>query len=237
MEPNKSLEEKVKTLQRQMGGFAKLLKDMKCSVENLEKKQHLKEDSDIQEIVEAQQVIDAIIVANSDAIKRIDKEIRDISANKIVKEVQNDIIEERNVDCENVKRKRCRYFNRGFCKYENKCRFSHPDKICNNYSESQMCKAKDCKDRHPKTCKWIISIGGCTREACAYLHTKGEEKANANLDKIYVFKCEGCKHTWDNEKHVVGHVINHRRVYFCLNCDDWIEYKSEVFNEGQTLLN
>ena len=118
-------------------------------------------------------------------------------------------------------------------------RFVHPDTIWNNYSESQMCKAQDCKDRHPKTCKWIGSIGGCTctREACVYLHTKGEEKANTNLENVEEFECERWKHTWNNKSYVVEHMINQRKVYFCLNCDDWIEYKSEVFNEGWTLLN
>ena len=81
------------------------------------------------------------------------------------------------------------------------------------------------------------SIGGCTREACAYLHTKGEEKVCTNLDKVEEFKCQGCKHTWDNKIYVVEHVINQRKVFFCLNCDDWIEFKSDVFNEGWTLLN
>ena len=43
--------------------------------------------------MEAQQVIDAIIVANSDDIKRIDKEIKDMSAHNCAKEAQNDFIE------------------------------------------------------------------------------------------------------------------------------------------------
>lgn len=79
--------------------------------------------------MEAQQVIDAIIVANADAIKRIDKEIKEMSAHNCAKEAQNDIIEKGNDDRENVKRKRCRYYNRGFCKFKNKCRFVHSDKI------------------------------------------------------------------------------------------------------------
>ena len=146
MESNKSLEEQVKTLQRQFGGLAKLVKEIKCSVEKLEKKEPHKEDEKIQEIVEAQQVIDAIIVANADAIKQIDKEIKDMSAHNCAKEAQNDIIEKGNDDRENVKRKRCRYYNRGFCKFKNKCRFVHSDKICNIYLETQMCTQKDCKE-------------------------------------------------------------------------------------------
>ena len=67
MDTNKTLEEQVKALQRQMGGMAKLVKDIKCNVDKLEKETSIKDDKEIQEIVEAQQVIDAIIVANSDA--------------------------------------------------------------------------------------------------------------------------------------------------------------------------
>ena len=57
--------------------MARLFKDMKGTVDNLEKKRDIKDGKDIQEIAEAQTVNDAIIVANADAIKRIDKEIKE----------------------------------------------------------------------------------------------------------------------------------------------------------------
>ena len=38
MEANNSLENQVKTLQRQFGGMAKLVKDLKSTVESLERK-------------------------------------------------------------------------------------------------------------------------------------------------------------------------------------------------------
>ena len=90
MDTNKTLEEQVKALQRQMGGMAKLVKDIKCNVDKLEKETSIKDDKEIQEIVEAQQVIDAIIVANSDSIKRIDKEMQEISAKQHVKEKEKE---------------------------------------------------------------------------------------------------------------------------------------------------
>ena len=60
-------------------------------------------------------------MANSDAIKRIDKEIQEISAKQHVNETDTDTIV-KEVSDENVKEikgKRCWYFNLGFCKYKN----------------------------------------------------------------------------------------------------------------------
>ena len=62
-----------------------------------------------------QKVIDEIIVANGDAIKRIDKELKkSLRTNAVAK----DTSAKDSVDVEEVvgekKRKRCRYFNRGF---------------------------------------------------------------------------------------------------------------------------
>ena len=157
MDTNKTLEEQVKALQRQIGGMGKLVKDIKCNVDKLEKETSIKDDKEIQEIVEAQHVIDTIIVANSDAIKRIDKEMQEISAKQHVNETDSDTIEKEvsDDDVKTIKGKRCRYFNRGFCKYKNKCRFVHPNKICNIYLKNQTCNEKSCSDRHPKLCKWI----------------------------------------------------------------------------------
>ena len=53
----------------------KLVKDLKLTVEALGKKLDAKEIDEVKEILDAQKVIDEVIVANSDAIKRIDKEI------------------------------------------------------------------------------------------------------------------------------------------------------------------
>ena len=86
-----------------------------CVLWKLEKKTPINDDKEIQEIVEAQQVIDAIIVANSDAIKRIDKEMQEISAKQHVNETDSDTIEKEvsDDDVKTIKGKRCRYFNQG----------------------------------------------------------------------------------------------------------------------------
>ena len=77
-----SLEEQVATLQKQFGGIVKLVKGLKASVEALESTGIPKEMDEVKEILEAQRVIDEIIVANADAIKRMDREMKEIKEKK-----------------------------------------------------------------------------------------------------------------------------------------------------------
>ena len=80
-----------------------------------------------------------------------------------------------------VNRRKCRYYNRGFCKDTIKCRYLHPERICQVYLETQSCQEKQCPDRHPKLCKWLKHSGGCKRQNCAYLHCdKGKEETERN---------------------------------------------------------
>ena len=79
-----SIEEEVKKLQKHFGGVVQLVKSLKTSVEALEKKMDEKEaeeNKEIKEIINAQAIIDESLVANSDAIKRIDKEIESMERN------------------------------------------------------------------------------------------------------------------------------------------------------------
>ena len=73
-----SLEDQVTLLQKQFGGLVKLVKQLKTSVEALEGRSIPKEMDEVREILEAQRVVDEIIVANADAIKRIDQEMKEI---------------------------------------------------------------------------------------------------------------------------------------------------------------
>ena len=190
METKNSLEEQVKALQRQMGGIAKLLKDLKSRVESLDKKDQESANKEIQEIIDAQTVMDEIIVANADAIKRMEKEIMEIFTKKAMDKVIGDVIEKESSENDKVikVKKKCRYFNHGFCKYKFKCRYYHPDKICKQYLDTGVCEDKRCSDRHPKQCKWMGSRGGCKRQnECYFLHNEEENV----IEKDY--KCEGCK--------------------------------------------
>ena len=49
--------------------------------------------------------------------------------------------------------------------------------------------------------------------------------------------CEGCKTVWENEKHVVEHNIQNTQTFFCLNCEDWIQNKENVFVAGWSLFD
>ena len=60
-----------------MGAIFRTVKDLKSSVEALGKKRTQGENDEVKEIIEAQRVIDEVIVANADAIKRIDKELKE----------------------------------------------------------------------------------------------------------------------------------------------------------------
>jgi hypothetical protein len=235
MADKNSLEQQVKALQRQMGGIAKLVKELKTTVENMQKENKVSENDEIQEIIDTQKVIDEIIVANSDCIRRIEKEIKAITVEKGDTKVLHDVLEkevEKDTKVTKV-RKICRYYNRGFCKYKNKCRFAHANKICKIYEETGTCGDNKCSDRHPKHCKWWESSRGCKREQeCEYLHSENKKCVEEKH-----FKCESCKCIWQDRNCVVEHDIKNIKIFFCLNCEDWVKIKENVLNEGWTLFD
>ena len=236
-----SLEEEIKTLQKHMGAVLATIKDLKQTVEALGKRVSKNENEEIKEIIETQRVIDEVIVANSDSIKRIMKEMEEIHEAKSVTEVSIDgggkgSSEKAGVEVR--KKKRCRYFNRGYCKYNSKCRFVHPKSICNEHLLNQKCENGECNQRHPKKCKWESNKEGCKRKSeCAYIHgtpTCNEQRMETDLS---VYQCAGCKDIWNNKTCMVEHMVNNTRVVFCLNCSDWIRDKEAIFDEGWSLLD
>ena len=74
----KSLEEQVKTMQNHFGAIISTVKDLKTSVETLQKRFEQNQTSEVEEIVETQRVLDEIVVANSDAIKQIKSEMANL---------------------------------------------------------------------------------------------------------------------------------------------------------------
>jgi hypothetical protein len=88
-----SLKEQVATLQKQFGGVVKLVKGLKASVKSLESKRIPKEINESKEILEVQRVIDEIIVVNADAIKRMDREMKEIKEKKQEQNAQIDTSE------------------------------------------------------------------------------------------------------------------------------------------------
>ena len=202
------------------------------------------------------------ILRNSDAVKRLEKEIetiiedrnkKDDDKKKVDEEIKrldeeiskfrgdNDSSEKPfNTVEKRRKERKCKYFNCGYCKYKDKCKFSHPSKVCENYLEGK-CDGKECPDRHPKKCKWFSSKSGCYRNKdCDFWHgTLAHESQMQNQiqEERENYKCVSCKHTWKEQQFVVAHMVNHTKVYFCLNCDDWVRDKSKVLDPGWSLLD
>ena len=237
---SKKMEEEMKELQKHFGGIIKLVKGLKANVETLERKISEKENEDIKEILDSQAAIDKILVANSEAIKRIDTEIQRLVAakdrNDVNKDVHNTDFGDGNLK---KKQKKCKFYNRGFCKYKRKgCRFLHPQQICKEHLEKLKCVNKDCGDRHPSVCKWLQSRSGCKRgEECDFLHVTLASDDGIRSDRNDDFQCVGCKSSFTNINHVKIHSIENTETVFCLNCDDWILHKTRVFDQGWTLLD
>ena len=74
--------------------------------------------------------------------------------------------------------KKCRYYDRGYCKFQDGCSFVHPLTICQKFLQKEVkeqCNQRQCKDRHPKNCKYWSREEGCRRgEYCQYLHQQNK---------------------------------------------------------------
>ena len=73
-----TFENQVKTLQKHMGAILVTMRDLKATVEALDTRTAVEEKKEIKEILEAQKVIYEVIVENSGAIKRIDRQMKQI---------------------------------------------------------------------------------------------------------------------------------------------------------------
>ena len=51
------------------------------------------------------------------------------------------------------------------------------------------------------------------------------------------FKCVGCHSCWTDRKCIVEHTVRNQKVYFCLNCDDWVKDKSRVLEVSWSLFD
>ena len=190
---------------------------------------------EVEEIIEKQKMLDDLISANTDSIKRIDSEIEEMGRKSEYSEKNTEVGKE--IIERNVVIKSCRYFNKGYCKYLKKCRYFHSNKVCKKHLENLRCTGKGCRERHPKMCKWYQKEIGCKRIDCEFLHVTLASKDGGTNVFSQSFTCAGCKDVWQDEKCVVKHVIKHKELFFCLNCDDYITNKSGVLDSNWTLLD
>ena len=174
-------------------------------------------------------------MANSENLKRIDSEIKEMK-NRIIATPnprEEDMDEGKEAEERNLAIKKCRYFNRGYCKYKSRCKYFHPQQICQDHLETLDCELKGCKNRHPKVWKWFRKAGGCNREEnLEFLHvTSACDEINAHKEIAY--KCKSCRSIIKSENYVIRHIIQN----FCLNCDDWVQNKELVLKCEWTLFD
>ena len=116
-------------------------------------------------------MINAIISKNAVASEMIDKEIakreKEASQDDIVQMVNTETVVEIQ---KNYKFTKCRYFDKGFCKYRKKCRYSHPEQTCEQYSEYGQCGGQRGPHRHPEICKYWQSNSCKRNKKCDFLH-------------------------------------------------------------------
>ena len=115
----------------------------------------------------------------------------------------------------------------------------HPQEICKEYMESLKCEKAECRDRHPKMCKYLKYRGGCKRGIeCDFLHVTPVSDDGINTNHLKnEYNCSGCKSAFPDSRYVKKHVIEHTELFFCLNCDEWIKNKAMVLDQGWRLLD
>ena len=234
-----ALEQEVKAMKKHFGGLLALVKDLKAEVENVKKKLEPNKNPEVKKIIEKQKLLNELIVANTESIKKIESEMKEIQkkGNVIPPIIEKEVDEAKNVAGSNLAIKKCRYFDKGYCKYAKKCRYLHPKEICKTHIENMKCKVKECSRRHPKACKWYQREVGCTRLNCEYLHFTLAETENVTKAESKDYECAGCKNVWQDENCVIKQNIENTEGFFCLNCDDWIINKSEVLKSNWTLFD
>ena len=102
--------------------------------------------------------------------------------------------------------------------------------------QDKRCLQKGCSGRHPKVCKWAQREVGCKRADCDFFHCTLAEQQNV-INEVGYFKCASCKDVWQDQNCVVKHVVKHRELYFCLNCDDFVDDKAQVLDINWTLVD
>ena len=236
---NKALEDRVHTLEKSMGTVVKAIKEIKTEIKQLVDNGNKQQSEEIEEILEKQKVINEIISRNVKAIGRIDIEIarreKEVSENEIIEVDQND----KEVEVKKLEMTKCRYYDKGFCKYRTKCRYSHPEQTCEDYILYGQCKGQNCPRRHPKQCKfWQNNQNSCKRNIkCDFLHVTLANEHDKNEAHKPTYKCVSCKNVWEDRNCLVKHVIHGHETFFCLNCEDWVQFKTDVYNPNWTLFD
>ena len=100
-----------------------------------------------------------------------------------------------------------------------------------DYIGNGKCAELKCGDRHPEICRLWISSKCKRNESCYFLHGTFENSDETNA----TFKCVGLKNVWADRTCVVKHNIQGHETFFCLNCEDWVKFKTMVHEQNGTL--
>ena len=165
-DPKLSVEEEMTTLKKHFGGIVATVRDLRRSVEALEKKLSAKENQEIREIMETQKVIEEVMkIIKKEIVKMEQAKYNEASNNLHVTESRaghKDVLVDVKVDvqdkvAEKKKPKKCRYYDRGYCKYKTKCRFTHLLGLCSQYLQTENVG----KGNVTKSCKWDNGMHSC----------------------------------------------------------------------------
>ena len=172
------LSERLEDLELRHSEMIEAMTNMGRIIQKIEEKIPDESLKEVKEVIGSQEVIDQLLVENSDKIKLIEKELIEIEI-KV-----NSINEYQRKTCSVIKKpmgKICRHYDRGHCKYGDKCRFTHNSEICVKYLKGEKCIQMSCSSRHPKVCKYWKK-NECKREVkCSYLHvTLGQNNRKVN---------------------------------------------------------
>ena len=164
MVANKALEDRVNSLEKSMGTVVKALREIKTELKHLGENGNKQQNEEIQEIIEKQKVINAIIIKNADAIERIDKEIarreKEASEEDIVQMVNTEKVVEiqKNYKSTNI----CKFWQSNSRKRNIKCDFLHVTMVSND----------DKNQAHKSNYKCVSCKNACDAVSCVVRHHK-----------------------------------------------------------------
>ena len=80
----------------------------------------------------------------------------------------------------------CPHNNTAFCKFRDNCRYQHFYTVC----LKNICRNRECKNRHPKTFKIEGACKFNKRNACAYKHVKLVDIKSTESTKVKALEDE-----------------------------------------------
>ena len=176
-----TLEEQMKALQNHFGRMVSTVKDLKASLEALERKVDTRQNDEFREILETQTVIDEVIVANSDAIQRIKQEMRGIKCTENTNKEDDNKPKHKKVECSKVRnnhpgQKEVTAETKDkeeACETIRETEVERKRKRCRYYNRGFCKYTTKCKFVHPtETCKVYLSGKICDKSDCEFRHPK-----------------------------------------------------------------